>query len=963
MPAGPTLSEVTFIKRHFLSINRERLRRAQGALRQRQRYFLDVLPLLFHVNNPLLPGYISGATPVGISDYSPDKRAQEAAKKINKKFYYKRKALPRYDVLALFLMGSSGTIAHSHKSDFDVWICHHNNLSTSALAELLSKAHAIEKWALTLELEVHFFFMDPDSFKSGKKNELSEEGSGSAQHYILLEEFYRTSLLVAGRYPAWWLVPPAEETRYDDYLITLKKNGIVRETEYVDFGSISQIPAEEFFGAAVWQLFKGIDAPYKSVLKLLLMEVYAHQYPESDLLCQRFKKSIYDGGINLDQLDPYIMLYHKIAEHLQKKGEIERLNLFRRCFYFKVGEKLSTPDSAYQDNWRRDLMRTLVNSWEWDDTYLTILDTRAHWKINRVLRERKTLTTELTQSYKFLSDFAHRHAQLTSINQQDLNILGRKLYAAFEKKPGKVEMVNCGISQHLDEDYITFHQASEASHQNNWSVYVAPLHLVETGGVLHTKRSSSIIELIAWCHFNALINNNTVIALHTENSTLTIRETKAVVACLQQLSSSHQITETNMECFSVPSKATKMAVFVNFGIEPMAMQTKLGIHYTSNKTDALSYGGIGENLTLSFDVVTLTNWQEVLTHRYTGLNGIMKCLSDYIQKNPPSKGTPAPVSVFCFSSAHSSTISKRIEELFQNIITCFYRSAHAQTIQYIMAAEQMYYTLWIENDVANYKRIETYQDLLNHLAIEHVTYSPVIIDKHALVNTPLPIIYKLNKPGIIQLFYQTDNSYTEIYVTDEQGSLYHQRIMSTDSAALINQFTLFFDAIARHDPSYRKGQSTNPDGRPGTIEVHQLTKNHESYFSLAKSDISPRRPAGNYFDIQVTICKSHDNKLEFVINCGKEKFTSFAHGNDLFLEVARHVIKHRHSGAHYPIYITKIELPQRANGHELQYRQTVSYLNYKKIIENKLYDTLVTLTDPSEQLYFPNNRRSQTPIS
>ncbi len=963
MPAGPTLSEVIFIKRHFLSINRERLRRAQGSLRQRQRHFLDLLPLLFHINNPLLPGYISAATPVGVSDYSPDKRTQEAAKKINKKFYYKRKALPRYDILSLFLMGSSGTIAHSQKSDFDVWICHHNNLSASALAELLSKAHAIEKWALSLELEVHFFFMNPDSFKAGKKNVLSEEGSGSAQHYILLEEFYRTSLLLAGRFPAWWLVPPAEENRYDDYLLTLKKDGIVRETEYVDFGAIPQIPAEEFFGAAVWQLFKGIDAPYKSVLKLLLMEVYAHQYPESDLLCQRFKKSIYDGEINLDRLDPYIMLYHKIAGHLQNKNEVERLNLFRRCFYFKVGEKLSVPDSAYQNNWRRELMRTLVNSWEWDDAYLSMLDTRTHWKINHVLRERKTLTAELTQSYKFLSDFAHRYAQLTSINQQDLNILGRKLYAAFEKKPGKIEMVNCGISQHLDEKYITFHQSSETNHQDNWSVYIAPLHLVESGGVLHTKRSSSILEMIAWCHFNELVNNNTVIALHIENSALTIRETKAVLGCLQLLSPSHQASAPDMECFSVPSKATKMALFVNVGIEPMAMQAKLGIHYTSNKTDALSYGGIGENLALTFDVVTLTNWQEVLTHRYTGLNGIMKCLSDYIQEAPPSKGPPTPISVFCFSSAHSTTISKRIEELFQNIITCFYRSTHAQTIQYIIATGQVYYILWIEGDALHHKRIENYQDLLNHLAIEHITYSPTMIDQHALANTPLPIIYKLNKPGIIQLFYQIDHSYTDVYVTDEQGSLYHQRIMSTDGAALINQFTLFFDAIATPGPSCYKEKSAKPDGRFDAIEIHHLTKNDGGYFSLVKSDVSARRQAGNYFDIQVEIGKTHDDKLEFVITCGNDKFTSFAHGNDLFLEVARHVIKHRQNGAHYPIYITKIELPQRANGRGPQYRKTVSFLNYKKIIEHKLCDALATLSNSPEQNYLPNNRRNQTPVS
>ena len=967
MPAGTILPEVSFIKRHFLSINRERLRRAQGSLRQRQRNFLDVLPLLFHVNNALLPGYVSDTTPVGISDYSPDKRAQEAAKKFNKKFSYKRKALPRYDILSLFLMGSSGTIAHSQKSDFDVWVCHHKNLLPGALSELQAKAHAIEKWGLSLEMEVHFFFMDPDSFKAGNKTALTQEGSGSAQHYILLEEFYRTSLLLAGRYPAWWLVPPSSEGRYDEYLATLKNNGVVRDTEYIDFGAIPQIPAEEFFGAAVWQLFKGIDAPYKSVLKLLLMEVYAYHYPDSDLLCQRFKRSIYEGEINLDQLDPYIMLYHKIAEHLQARGETERLDLFRRCFYFKVGEKLGTPDLAHRTNWRRDVMRTLVQSWEWDDGYLSTLDTRTYWKINRVLRERKILTAELTQSYKFLSDFAHNHAQLTSINQQDLNILGRKLYAAFEKKPGKIEVVNCGISQHLDENYITFHQTAETSHEDSWSVFIAPLHLVESGGVLSTKRSASIVELIAWCYFNELINNGTVIALHTENSALTIRETKAVLACLQRLfpsqPASSQNTVTDMECFSSPSKATKVALFVNLGIEPMAMQAKLGIHYTSNKTDALSYGGIGENLALTFDVVTLTNWREILIQRYVGLNGIMKCLGDYIHETPPSKGAPAPISVFCFSSAHSNTISKRIEELFQNIITCFYRNTHSQAMQYILAAEHMYYTLWVEDDTLHYKRLETYQDLLDHLATEHTSYGPAMIDPQALRGTPLPIIFTLNKPDIIQLFYYTDHHHTDIYITDEQGSLYYQNIMSTDSGALINQLTLFFDALIPYHSLHSGKKSTKPDGQPETIEAYQLTKDNTGNFSLTKSAVSAHRRTRNYFDIQVTIDKTPGDKLEFTVSCGNAVFTSLEHGNNLFLEVARHIITHRQSGDYYPIYITRIELPKITNGHGLKHRQTISFLNYKKIIENKLQDALATLGKPSTEHQATNTRRNQTPMS
>src|SRR3569623_2110685 len=108
-----------------------------------------------------------------------------AAKKIAMTFDYKRKALPRYDIDALFLMGSSGTVAYSQKSDFDIWLCHRPDLDAAKLAELQQKATIIEEWAGTLDLEVHFFLINPHHFREGHHADLSSESSGTAQHYLL----------------------------------------------------------------------------------------------------------------------------------------------------------------------------------------------------------------------------------------------------------------------------------------------------------------------------------------------------------------------------------------------------------------------------------------------------------------------------------------------------------------------------------------------------------------------------------------------------------------------------------------------------------------------------------------------------------------------------------------------------------------------------------------------------------
>jgi len=257
----------------------------------------------------MLPGYISKHTPAGIPQYNPSKKALEGVKKISKSFVYRRRALRRCDVHSLFLMGSVGTIAQSSKSDFDVWVCHDPELTDNQLSELRAKCNAIEKWSETIDLEVHFFLMNAEKFKRGEVHELSSESSGSTQHHLLLEEFYRTSLLVAGRYPIWWLIPPEQEKNYDELAHELTYKRFIPKNEIIDFGGLSQIPAEEFFGAALWQVYKGIDSPYKSVLKILLMETYASVYPNSELLSLQYKTMVFDGVIDLSQLDPYIVLY------------------------------------------------------------------------------------------------------------------------------------------------------------------------------------------------------------------------------------------------------------------------------------------------------------------------------------------------------------------------------------------------------------------------------------------------------------------------------------------------------------------------------------------------------------------------------------------------------------------------------------------------------------------------------
>ena len=281
------------ILRKFLQLNSLKLQRTKDSLKQRQVDFLQLLPLLFHINHPSLPGFVSTQCPAGIPKFNPAKDTLRCARKMTRSFEYKRRAYRQYDINALYFMGSTGTIAYSDKSDFDIWVCHREDLSRLELKELQLKTERLSQWCLEFNLEANFFLINTDNFRQGKIDKLSSESSGTTQHLLLLEEFYRTSMLLAGRYPIWWLVPPQFENDYDEYVENIIHKRLLNEYDFLNFGSINHILAEEFYGATLWHIYKGIDSPYKSILKLLLMECYAKEHPNIDLLCLQFKRIVY----------------------------------------------------------------------------------------------------------------------------------------------------------------------------------------------------------------------------------------------------------------------------------------------------------------------------------------------------------------------------------------------------------------------------------------------------------------------------------------------------------------------------------------------------------------------------------------------------------------------------------------------------------------------------------------------
>ena len=307
------------------------------------------------------------------------------------------------------------------------------------------------------------------------------------------------------------------------------------------------------------------------------------------------KNHIFNEDKPLDQLDPYLLLHDRLEDYMLERDEVSRLDLVRRCIYFKANIPMGS--ATRRKHWKRDLMKPLIKQWGWTEGHLLHLDHRAQWTVHTVAEERKSLVNELIHSYKFLSQFGRQYQDETLLTAQDMTLLGHKLYATFDRKPGKVDFINPNISKDIQEDKLSLHlnrqHVRRRIPQMAWSLYTG---IVRPGGAQHPiKKSASLIELMAWCHVNEVMGKGTNIVMYQGRQHGQEYELKEIINSFHQMPKPN-VVEPN---FNLPPVPKFIALYINVFVDPMSHYTRKGISKISNRTDSLGYSALKENLVLT----------------------------------------------------------------------------------------------------------------------------------------------------------------------------------------------------------------------------------------------------------------------------------------------------------------------------------------------------------------------------
>jgi adenylate cyclase class 1 len=913
-----SIQDLQTIKHRFKRLNQLREQRIQEFLQPRQQAFLDVLALLFHGNFPMLPGYISSTTPAGIPEYHPGIKTLNAARQLAKNFDYTRTASLNYPIEGLFLMGSVGSIAFSKTSDMDIWLCHQSGLLPSAIDELQKKATAIEEWAASLGLEVHFFLMDSKQFLLGENTPISIESSGQTQHYLLLEEFYRTAIYIAGKSPAWWLVPPHEEGNYTRYIKHLIDNLFIPEHEIIDFGGFDTVPAEEFTSATLWHLYKALHSPHKSLLKLLLMECYASEYPQTEWLCQDIKKAVYQGDFMTTDLDPYLLIYQKVEKYLQKSHSHGRLALARQSFYLKVmGSSDNTMDSKTRAT-REKYLHFIAKLWNWPISTIDDLKHLRFWNIKKATSEHAVIVQQLTHCYRMIMGFAKEHVAQNQENSDDLKLIGRKLHSFLEKKPGKIEIITTRSEVHSKENILSIVENRLSGGKEGWALYLKNVQMANAADFEPIQKCRSLIEILCWLVINGLYHKQLQLQFSSHSLKMPKEELHSTLNQVNQFLTQNFDYDPPLEAYQTLKTPLRSLILINMGISDDD-----GLCVMSERSDVLSYGKNRQCFIQTVNRVSLSSWGDITTSQDEGINELFNCLTDIINNNKKPLSLN-DLKFVCHTPARAKAIIFRVEEVFNNLVKIFSKQHHNRSPRYILAGGTSFYVFQSANKTLSYKELTTKKQLFNELASPQEQFSSIQFDQAVLENTPIHLIYSLNRPQVIQLFYYESKTDTSVYIVDEKGALYIQQYSKANPNHLLKQYSVFLESILNRS-LFETLLS---------IEYYEIKRSPGGVFSY-NPVILKTPPSSKEFSLRITGENTHKGII-YTIYCNEKEFSSLDHGNQVFYAAYQHILQFRSSGANYPIHITDIDLPLSAfridNPEQLQ---IIHYLNYKQKIEEK----------------------------
>lgn len=578
--------------------------------------------------------------------------------------------------------------------------------------------------------------------------------------------------------------------------------------EWFDFGSVVFSSPTEYFGSGLWLLYKAIESPLKVVLKILLMEAYSSDYPHTQLLSSELKDYMLShDGYSID-LDSYYLMYRKVSDYLIASGHDDRLSLMRKCFYLKIYDGLGNSTQNHRDDstLKRELLDKFARRWDWDKAFVSDLEQFNTWKMAPVRSFNREVYRTLLESYQALLRFSVRHGIEYAITSDDAGILSRKLYAAFDRYPGKISVMHTSFTKNLEEMHLTFVCPSKESLcRRGWHMYTAAKDDVSMLNLKVAYIGERLSEVVTWACFNGLMTSRSMTYVAGAPTVVTPLMIKQLAGDIMRVIGSKRgrVSEKNLQR---TSRLRACLVVLNLEHD----ETELFKHQMldTDYGSTLCCGRQRVCLVGSIDLVLINSWGEIRSISLpSGEEGVVELLATLLRilRNTTEVGQEdesitamlETIEVCSYAIAYQDLIKYDVESVLRQVFNCY---SSTSSSEYSFDVGRNTYIAKEQGDrgiVINKKNSfgtgEYDISVLSRYGMrpEFALQVPPVIDRYATA-------------GIMQYFFTPvakTKGHWDIYIINERNEVATYSNYIGSRAALVNAINRFYTEQSRNASS------------------------------------------------------------------------------------------------------------------------------------------------------------------
>jgi len=567
---------------------------------------------------------------------------------------------------------------------------------------------------------------------------------------VLKDEFFRSSIIVAGKIPFWWAVPKfVTDDEYDKIFNHIPEEE--REEKYVDIGNLYKISKEDFLGAALFQLIKAIGNPFKSILKIGILERYLFSDEDTLLLSQRVKTAVIRDEITATILDSYLLMYNEVYKYYEEVlNDKSLLIILRQNLYLKIDPQLSKY-LALKDKknlpYKVVVMFKVIHEWGWGIDEIRDLDDFESWDYNRIIQFWNYIKKFMLLSYQKISRQMPAMNLQNKISESDFKLLSSKLKANFSIEQDKIENF-ITFKDTPNEPYLYIEPDTRSVKESGWRVYKkVRIENNTSEREIAIKTENDLVKLLAWCSINQ-VYEPTFSRLYIDSGYNHI--------------SKSLITELLNKIFEM-FNTEKVHLGNKFYLQnPRTYKNMIIMNFSDSKASSIS----------SFYHLYMNTWGETFLKHYTNASDLVMIFSKVIKDGPINNRNFDEFCYFVSPEPHKK-IYKQIEKTFRNAYDFFLSGKQYVKQRLLISIDNNLVCATKEDKEITVASFSSDIELLSYVSQRPFRYpdNRIYPDENFEL-TIIDEVYGKRTNSTLSMIYEDKQKYLMVYIIDENGNLF-----------------------------------------------------------------------------------------------------------------------------------------------------------------------------------------------